>query len=594
MQTAPMQEEAPPEAQLYHGGVARLPVSDRMFGYANGGIIAFRTGERPEDKEGYEGSDDERKPLRHYTLQEQGADWVARKEAARAAELERQAAEAAAAQSQPPRPPYTGPQQYTLQQQGEDWVKRKAAAREANAPAREAAIAQGREDFRAGIANLIAGTGPQGVKPAIPVAAPPVSNIPRREAPPPRLPDGRPNPAYAAFIENEAKRDRGADPFAYDESKFPMPAGGIPTAIKDQKPTVYSGPSTVDKSAIATLPGGTPAPGKVTTTPGGAAAAPGGTKSTGNTTPIVLDDLEKVARELVTGGGYKPSTPKSVEELDKEKQDFVAKQPTSEEALAMIKHLDRMAKRYEANDQAEEAQRARNASNNLWTFLMNTRGSSLGVAAGKANAALQPLLSEQEARRQSYQKQRDEQEMALGKYRYELAQAERARKEGRFDDARKHQMEAQKAELDVAKLAEQERGNKVQGINALLRNKETQRHHEETMARLRSSDAQRAQEHAERMAFREKEFGSKTDLAKQRLMQTNPNYKTISDMLLPYEMQIASAKAKGKKVSPELEAQAAALRMQKQQIEAQFGITDAAPSDNLPGRKVIDFNTIGK
>lgn len=42
MQTAPMpQEEAPEEAQMYHGGVAHLPVNDRMFGYANGGIITF-------------------------------------------------------------------------------------------------------------------------------------------------------------------------------------------------------------------------------------------------------------------------------------------------------------------------------------------------------------------------------------------------------------------------------------------------------------------------------------------------------------------------------------------------------------------------
>jgi hypothetical protein len=34
--------------------------------------------------------------------------------------------------------------------------------------------------------------------------------------------------------------------------------------------------------------------------------------------------------------------------------------------------------------------------------------------------------------------------------------------------------------------------------------------------------------------------------------------------------------------------------MQKQQLETQFGITDAVPSKAPPGGKVIDFNTIGK
>lgn len=159
---------------------------------------------------------------------------------------------------------------------------------------------------------------------------------------------------------------------------------------------------------------------------------------------------------------------------------YIEKAPTALEALALLKHYDNMANRYAANDQEEKAQQAINARNNLWTFLSNTRGSSLGVAAGKANAALQPLLSAQETRRQTYQKQRDEQEMLLGKARYEIANAERARKEGRYADA-------EKSELEAKKLQEQARGHIMTGIAAGMRNEETTRHHRVTEQQMRDA-----------------------------------------------------------------------------------------------------------
>ena len=285
--------------------------------------------------------------------------------------------------------------------------------------------------------------------------------------------DGRPNPAYLEFIRKEGSRDRGADPFAYDQSKLPMPSGGIPAAL--QKPTVIRSEETPPKQAPGAAATGTPkAPASVTT--GGAnkaaqtdsAAAPAGG---------IADMLNKALSQP----GYKPTEPKSIEALMQEDRQAAEKVPTAPEALALLKHYNDMAERYKANDQEEKAQQAINARNNLWTFLSNTRGSSLGAAAGKANAALQPLLSAQETRRQSYQKQRDEQEMLLGKARYEIAQAERARKEGRVADARKHQQEAQKAELEVAKLEEQRRGNTIQGGLGALRNEESIRHHKEQM-----------------------------------------------------------------------------------------------------------------
>lgn len=182
-------QPVPQETAMAYGGLAALPVNSNMYNFDCGGIVAFAgetNGSYVSDAE----KEDRKKKLRHYTLQEQGADWVARK----------------------------------------------AAAREAD-PEREQRVEKIR-DFEAGLANLIAGTGAQGVKEPIAVAAPPVSRLPTQEsAPPPRLPNGRPNPAYLDFIAKEGSRDRGMDPFAYDQSKLPMPAPGIglPTIIADQK-----------------------------------------------------------------------------------------------------------------------------------------------------------------------------------------------------------------------------------------------------------------------------------------------------------------------------------------------------------------------
>lgn len=396
--------------------------------------------------------------------------------------------------------------------------------------------------------------------------------------------DGRPNPAYIEFIRREGSRDRGADPFAYDQSKMPMPSGGIPAAL--QKPTVITGEGTPPKQAPGGAPSGAP---KVPP-----ANVPGGGANKDVSTAAPAGGIADMLNKALSQPGYKPTEPKSIEALMTEDREAAAKVPTAPEALELIKHYDRMAKRYEANDEAEKAQKAIDARNNLATFLMNTRGSSLGAAAGKANAALQPLLSAQETRRQNFQKLRDEQEMLLGKARYEIAQAERARKENRVADARKHQQEAQKAELEVAKLEEQRRGHTIQGGLGALRNEETTRHHKETMANIAANREAAAQRHAENMAFKEKQLGSQTDLRRQQLMQSNPDYRRISEQLGNLEMVIAGTLAEGKKISPKLEAQAAALRMQKQQLETTNGITDAAPSANPGGGKVIDFNKIGQ
>lgn len=70
------------------GGSLDQLISNLGRHYAGGGIIAFTEGGRGEDKDP---DAEDKKPLRYYPLSEQGADWVARKQAARAAEGENEA-----------------------------------------------------------------------------------------------------------------------------------------------------------------------------------------------------------------------------------------------------------------------------------------------------------------------------------------------------------------------------------------------------------------------------------------------------------------------------------------------------------------------
>ncbi len=612
LQTAPMPEkyaqEAPQEApeEMYSGGVARLPVRDDMFGYAGGGIIAFKNeGSVPEPDDTLPARDAEgsRKRMKQRTdmtpekMDVTDLDFMSLPELEKSEVLAREMAKIPkeeppvarpATSPATPREPYAGPRHYDLYQQGAAWNARKQAAREAerNAPPAPSMtkeeLDKKRTEFREGVASLLAGSGTQGVKEPIKVAAMPESRLPKQEsAPPPTLMDGRPNPAYLEFIRREGSRDRGADPFAYDQSKMPMPSGGIPAAL--QKPTVITGEGTPPKQA----PGGAP---KVP-----AANVPGGGANKDTSAAAPAGSIADMLNKALTQPGYKPTAPKSLEALMQEDREAAAKVPTAPEALELIKHYDRMARRYEANDQEEKAQQAINARNNLWTFLTNTRGSSLGVAAGKANAALQPLLSAQETRRQTYQKQRDEQEMLLGKSRYEIAQAERARKEGRVADARKHQQEAQKAELEAAKLAEQARGNTIQGGLGALRNEETTRHHKETMANIAANREAAAQRHAENMAFNREKFGTNSDFRRQQLMQTNPAYKRATEELSQISPALTLAASQNKAPPPMIVRRVQELEalIRKFETDANIGggSASAAPA---PDRKVIDFNKIGQ
>lgn len=603
---------AQPEAQYYDGGVARLPVRDNMFGYAGGGIIAFNGEGQSDVPEGL--TREEAEAIRRRMKQRtdmtpekmdvtdldftsipglEKSDVLAKVLAAIPQERKEEPVTPTAAAA--PRAPYTGPQQYTLQQQGADWVARKQAAREAerNAPLApemsKEELDKKRTELRAGLAALYSGAGTQGVKEPVQIAGIPSSTVPKQDtAPPKTLPDGRPNPAYQEFLRKEGSRDRGADPFAYSQEKFPMPAGGIAYAAS-AKPTVYTGEST---------PGATKVPSTTQGAPGaGTQKIPGTTVSTSKSSaPEPQNEVADFVKKLMNQEEYKVKQPESAEEIMRKQDEAVSKMPTAPEVVSMIEHLNKMAKRYEANDQERKAKDARDAIHELGVYLSNMRGSSLAAGNQRATAAYAPLRAAHEKEASDYRRLRDEQELSMGKMRFELASAERARKEGRYKDALTHQQKARDAELEAAKLNEQRRGHSLTAGIGLLRDQETRRHHESQMANIAAGREAAAQRHAENMAFKYEKMGSDVDMRRQQLMQTNSYYKTISEMLMPIELQIASAKAQGKKVTPQTEAQAATLRMQKQQMEAAAGITSAASTapESTTSGKVIDFRTIGQ
>ena len=170
-----------PEMAMAHGGIARLPVRPGMFDFASGGIIAF-SGEKDSE-----------------------VDLKKAKEKRR---------------------------QYTLQQQGADWVARKEAERE-NDPEVQEKIEQVRK-FEAGIPELLAGTGAQRVAKPMMVAPEPVSNAPKQEeAPPPRLMDGRPNPAYVDYM----NRKGPAVSSVYPDESMRGTAAGLPNIIRNNQTT---------------------------------------------------------------------------------------------------------------------------------------------------------------------------------------------------------------------------------------------------------------------------------------------------------------------------------------------------------------------
>lgn len=176
-QPAP-QPEMEPEMAMASGGIARLPVRPGMFDFASGGIIAFQEGGDVELQKKIAEAIRKRMKQRTDMTPESMAvtdfDFLdipemkksdLYKKAMAQVMAERQQNEpapppavAAEPAPRPAREPYSGPQQYTLPQQGADWVARKQAEREQNKVER------------------------------------------KEEAPPPRLMDGRPNPAYVDFV----------------------------------------------------------------------------------------------------------------------------------------------------------------------------------------------------------------------------------------------------------------------------------------------------------------------------------------------------------------------------------------------------------
>jgi len=375
MQTAPMpQQEAPEEAQMYHGGVARLPVNDRMFGYANGGIIAFKKGEEvpkaevslesPEfDPEGNPRSRSERE------------------------EIEAQNARLRALES-------------NAQELGDLRARRMAGLGAIN-PTMVERMDQYYKPRRPDITDL-SQVETNGARP---------SNV-----------VGASQDAAAAARTNFAATDPRRVGIAQNVTRSIVPNAAPPSAG----------------------PGGPTPP----------------TKPSAPATGTGIDQLLQQQQARLTAQANAPKMPepdmvegglKYLAAQDK----YVRETGDSEAAKRLYKVYDEMAKRARADDDAQAAQRAEDARNNLWSFLSNTRGSSLATAAGKADAALQPLLAEQKKTNAEYRKYSYERDMNRNKADAEARMAEEARKRGEFAKAIEHEQKERTYRLESRKADQQ-------------------------------------------------------------------------------------------------------------------------------------------
>lgn len=145
--------ENAPRPDRQPSGIDELPTNIGE-NFAGGGIVAFDEGGETDKK------------LTQYTLQQQGADWEARRQAERDAEIRAKIeaelakrAEAEARASAPPPPPYSGPRQVTQREMAEEYNRKRWAqqAEDAKKPEDEM-LKLVKMPFKAagqGIANLL-------------------------------------------------------------------------------------------------------------------------------------------------------------------------------------------------------------------------------------------------------------------------------------------------------------------------------------------------------------------------------------------------------------------------------------------------------
>lgn len=408
MQTAPMpQEEAPQEAQMYHGGVARLPINNQMFGYANGGIIAFKEGDevpRPIGEETPLSPEERTRLERELAMRVIG-----------------ERARAEGARDEAPAP----------------------------TPERESEMMRAvKTPFRAigeGIKSLYTGS---------PNATPSPMGVADQDL-------------GAAIMNTERAAPRTVPAPARD----PRQAG----LEKLHQLAIANGSSSMSPSRAGiaqTLP---PAPAKPA--PVTSAAAPSVTPSSApGAKPPTVDQLLAQQQQLLQTTNAPATGPQLPEKSITEKatdflqaqEDYVRKTGDSEAAKKLMSLYDKAEKRALADDDAQAAQRAADARNNLATFLINTRGSSLAAGAGRADAALQPLLAEQKKTNAEYRKYSYERDMNREKARVEAIAAEDARKRGDFAKAIEHEQKERNYTLEAQKAKDLADHYKRSDYNQLL------------------------------------------------------------------------------------------------------------------------------
>jgi hypothetical protein len=147
---------------------------------------------------------------------------------------------------------------------------------------------------------------------------------------------------------------------------------------------------------------------------------------------------------------------------------YIKDTPDSEAAKQLQSMYKNAAARAAADDAANIAQQKADSENNLWSFLSNTRGSSLSRAAGRANEDIQGRLGEQKRTNAEYRKYSYERDMNREKASAEAAMAEEARKRGDFGKAIEHEQKERTYRLEAKKANDTAQHYKNTETNQLL------------------------------------------------------------------------------------------------------------------------------
>lgn len=491
MQTAPMPEGETVPEQMRAGGVARLPVDHRMFGYANGGIIAFSGKDNDQEVPRPIGQETPLTPEERARLQRE----LEMRLIGEAERTKNAPSEAAPAPAEEATSTAGDVGRGIMSAAGKvgDWWSGLSRQREMNrerlaqlpgffeelTPTQRAERMARMKEIGQQIDNT-----PLMSPTASTEAQPPAGNKPQLQKPRILVGDAAAEQERLAKAHEDFKNTGIASGQSringdtlsetIEKTRARMEAEGKKMTPDDVRAIAARFEKPAQNVGIAQGTTGATPPRVQTRVPGGP-TAPAASAAKGNE-PATIDQLLEQQRKLLqvanapAVGPQLPEqniTDKATDYL-KAQEDYVKKTGDSDAAKKLSALYDKMERRAVADDDAQAAQRAADARSNLWSFLSNTRGSSLGVAAGRADAALQPLLSEQKKANAEYRKYSYERDMNREKARAEAIAAEDARKRGEFAKAIEHEQKERNYTLEAQKAKDLADHYKRSDTNQLL------------------------------------------------------------------------------------------------------------------------------